>query len=204
MIIFYKHRQNNFSNLNILYKKKLYENGIECDLRYHKGKEYLDHDINKTINNYFLDYQKEEFKDLHVIINFKETGLEINTFKKFFKLFKSTLVLDIPFPEYVKFKKQGLGKHIIWRLSEYEKPSVSTIKSFDGEWIWLDSFNYYWFDESQLTNYKKEGLKIILVSNELQGRDIKDNFAIVKELMQKKIFDAVCTKSVEFYLEMLK
>ena len=204
MIRFYQHRVNKLSDLkNISQLNDFVERGVEFDLRYHLGKEYLEHDINSKLNNFFpFDELKDNCQNLHSIINFKETGGELKTFKKLSKLFKSTLLLDIPFPEYVKLKNNGLSKFILWRLSEYEKPSISQIKKFQGEWIWLDSFHNYWFDDSELKKYKDKGLKIILVSNELQGRNIKDNNDLIKKLINKKLIDAICTKSVDFYLKM--
>ena len=54
MIRFYQHRVNNLSDLkNISQLNDFVERGVEFDLRYHLGKEYLEHDINSKLNNFF-------------------------------------------------------------------------------------------------------------------------------------------------------
>ena len=58
---------------------------------------------------------------------------------------------------------------------------IRTITSLGGEWIWLDSFQGYWFKESDLEKYKISGLKICLVSNELQNREITENYSKIKK-----------------------
>ena len=87
----------------------------------------------------------------------------------------------------------------MWRVSEYEKPNIDTLKYFKAKWIWLDSFNSYWFDEQSLRYYKDCGLSICLVSNELQGRNIMECSTKLQKLIDMELIDAVCTKDPSYY-----
>lgn len=194
----YLHRSNSFKDLEKF--KGLNIDGLECDVRYFKSLAYLDHDISKNIKNKVLLHKfANSINDKDIILNFKETGFEINEILNYKEIFKSLLILDCPFPVYVKAKRLNMGKYFMWRVSEYETPKIKTITSLGGEWIWLDSFQGYWFKESDLEKYKISGLKICLVSNELQNREITENYSKIKKLINLSLIDAICTKEPAFY-----
>ena len=197
----YKHRTN---TLNEIKKSSLNPKyGFECDIRYHNGEPYLNHELDKS--NQKRTYLKDLISytnGIDVILNFKETGHELFTYEKYKNKFKTILMLDIPFPEFVKAKEKGIGDSLMWRVSEYEKPKIDTINHFNSKWIWLDSFSKYWFDINELKEYKQAGLNICLVSNELQSRPINKDKDLIIKLLHNKLIDAICTKDIIFYSNM--
>ena len=179
--------------------------GYECDIRYHCGQPYLHHDVVKNPpDSACFEALISQSTDLDIILNFKETGCEFQTYMQVVKHAKSALLLDVPFPEFVKFSKLNMGHLLMWRLSEFEKPDISVMEAMGSQWIWLDSFRFYWFMQADLDSYKKSGFKICLVSNELQGRDISENIDTIRELVRLGYIDAVCTKNPLFYDCILK
>jgi len=194
------HRLNKLDNQ----KDKLeLSDGFECDIRYKNNLPVLAHDINETSEALNFETLCGPFKKLDVILNFKETGEEDIFIEKYQKFFNSILILDSPFPMFQKLAKKGLGGSLMWRVSEYEKPSIKRIEEFNSKWIWLDSFNEYWFTVDDLRKYKNAGLKICLVSNELQGRKIDHKIKNIIELNQFSMIDAICTKEPNFYVQIL-
>ena len=192
------HRANKLDSIDIQ-KRKIID-GFECDIRYQNNQPVLSHDIQGSSNADNFKLFCGVYKNLDVILNFKETGDEENFILNYEKYFRSFLILDAPFPVYEKLYKTGLGKRIMWRVSEYEKPEIECIKKFNSEWIWLDSFTNYWFTENDLKKYKDSGINICLVSNELQNRDIEYKLNKIIELNKSSLIDSICTKFPEFYI----
>jgi len=86
-------------------------------------------------------------------------------------------------------------KNIAIRFSEYESiESVLSVKDM-VKWVWIDCFNNFPLNK---VNYKKivnAGLKICLVSPELQKHDIKRINNIKKIIINNGFkIDAICTK----------
>ena len=178
--------------------------GIECDIRYHLGNPYLNHDISKTFDSIdFLHRLIPMYVNPYIILNFKETGGEINLLERISDNISSCLLLDIPFPVVVQAYKSGYGKSVMWRMSEYERPSLNLINELDGKWIWLDSFHSYWFDNKLLEKLKDNGFLICLVSNELQKRQLEVGLDKVVDASSNGLIDAICTKNPEKYAEIL-
>ena len=199
MLSIYLHRVNSISRILALPSSC---SGFECDLRYISGHPYLEHDINHHLPSpdNLLSGPLPSLRVQSCILNVKETGFEELTLSYLSSYFKSVLLLDVPFPIVPRLHKLGLSSSIMWRLSEHEKPSIDQLLSFNCRWIWLDSFSNYWFRESDIVPLKAAGFNICLVSNELQGRNIKDNFELISSLSRLSLIDAVCTKYPSFYL----
>ena len=113
------------------------------------------------------------------------------------------LALGYTIPAVVNAYRSGHGKSVMWRLSEYERPSLNLIKDLDGEWIWLDSFHSYWFDNSYLEHLKNNGFLICMVSNELQNRPLEVNLDSVIDASRNGLIDAICTKIPQKYSKLL-
>lgn len=177
--------------------------GYECDIRYAKGHPYLHHDVVGSHDDLPLLSELAPFSaGLDVILNFKETGEELDTCRSFLPYCREALLLDLPFPEVVKIARAGFGSLVLWRVSEHERPCVAQLLDFQARWLWLDSFYSYWFSPSDLDSYREAGLHICLVSNELQGRSIEDGADSLNLLQQAGGYlDAVCTKYPEWYIK---
>lgn len=177
--------------------------GYECDIRYYKGHPYLHHDVGMPHDDPALLSELTTFSaGLDVILNFKETGDELDTCRRFLPFCREALLLDLPFPEVVRIAHAGFGGLVMWRVSEHERPCVAQLLDFQAKWLWLDSFYSYWFSPSDLDSYREAGLHICLVSNELQGRSIEDGANRLSLLQQAGGYlDAVCTKHPEWYIK---
>ena len=194
----YKHRVNTINA-----SKKVdfsYVNGVEIDIRFRNNSPVLIHDLpdNNASPCLLFDFLAS-IPPTSLILNFKETGFELSLINEICNLGFKPLLLDLPFPFFFQAHQAGFGKYLMWRVSEYERPDASLITSFESKWIWLDSFNDYWFNAELLLTYKQKGISICLVSNELQGRSIDNDSASINKLIQKNLIDAVCTKDPFFY-----
>ena len=156
----FQHRVNDLSALDSLGKNVA---GFECDIRYSQGDYFLSHDPILNFDHslsfkYFLDDPR--CSGLDIILNFKETGGELRLLNMCKSIFKEILILDAPFPVYVQALKQGLSSHFMWRISEYESVDIEILRRFSAKWLWLDSFDSYWFDKDLLN--KRSNLKCML------------------------------------------
>ena len=80
------------------------------------------------------------------------------------------------------------------RLSEYEKELLEGPK-----WTWIDSFHSIWFDEKYVQSIKNLGYSIAIVSPELHGRNVKNEFKQIESLIDKGLVDAICTDNLEMW-----
>jgi len=161
--------------------------GAEIDVRDHDGEIVLSHSMAKTTNQYFSDFLEQFPRELFLAINVKSSEIEeklkeILTLKNHQKYF----VFDFAFPNLRKALKLGLN--CAFRLSEYEKdihPNCS--------WIWIDCFDGIWYDKKFLENLKSKGFKIAIISPEIHNRTNKDEFQKIKNFIDHKLIDAICT-----------
>ena len=194
----YKHRVNTKED-----SKKIdfsYVHGVEVDIRFRNDSPVLIHDLpdKNSLPCPLFDFLAS-IPPISLILNFKETGFQLSLINEICNLGFKPLLLDLPFPSFFQAYQAGFGEYLMWRVSEYERPDTSLITSFNSKWIWLDSFNDYWFNAESLLTYKQKGISICLVSNELQGRPIDKNLASIKKLFKNNLIDAVCTKDPFFY-----
>ena len=194
----FAHRVNSLIQLR---ERKEICSGFECDIRYNDGKIVLCHDLVADSSYTSGDELFPHASGMSCIANIKETGGEINIIKSLLSDGVQPLLLDAPIPACIGLIRDGYAKYIIWRLSEYEQYLPCELKALGIEWIWLDSFNHYWFDKDFLNTYHSAGIKICLVSNELQGRPSADSYGRIKSEIHSGIISAVCTKKPEFYME---
>lgn len=168
------------------------EVGIEFDVRDSGGKIIVTHDP-------FTDGQEfEEFiSHLHkrfLIINVKSEGIEINILEILKKYsFEDFFFLDCSFPAIIKLSHLN-EKRIALRFSEFESIENIILMANKIQWVWVDCFTQF-----PLTKYISDyihslGLKICIVSPELQGRAI-DIIQYSKYIKDNSItIDAVCSK----------
>ena len=82
------------------------------------------------------------------------------------------------------------------RFSEYESIDTVLAVSDHVSWLWVDCFTKFPIDKHAAEMIKNSGLKICLVSPELQGREHKSEIIHFKKIMSNHglFADAVCTK----------
>lgn len=169
--------------------------GIEIDVRAYGNKIICSHDP-------FLDGEElskilDLYKNKKIIVNLKETGLvEFIESRYNSKNELDLIYLDTGTPE---IENTNIHKKTFLRISEFEKYNETQFtKKF--EWIWLDSFNTFWFDKKffkeLLTKYK-----ICLVSPELQSKNVDSISDFKQHLFDYQLTpDLVCTKNPESWL----
>lgn len=188
------HRVNTIKKLEILDPKY----GVEIDIRSNNGKLILQHDPFK--NGDLFDKWLKSYKHRTIILNIKEEGLEESIIESLenYKV-DDYFFLDQSFPFLIK-KKDSVNKKSAIRFSEFE--DIETIKnSLDYvSWIWIDCFSKYPKKNLKLLNtFKQQGIKLCLVSPELQGHNIFDFVNDHYSLIKSYNLDAVCTKNPEFW-----
>lgn len=184
------HRRNQIYQLRETDRKY----GVEVDIR-SSGADLIIHHDPFHSGELFLDWL-EHYEHGTLILNVKEEGLEkalIDLMKK--RNIDQYFFLDQSFPFLVKYARQGERRCAV-RVSEYE--SITTALNLAGliDWVWLDCFSKFPITDSEYSALKGAGLKVCLVSPELQGRESESDLREVYERVVQFGYgiDAVCTK----------
>jgi hypothetical protein len=175
------------------------EHGVEVDIRSFGADLVIHHDP-FTPGERFETWLAAYRHGL-LILNVKEEGLEARLLdlmaargiERFF-------FLDQSFPFLVKTARTGERRCAV-RVSEYE--SIETALSVAGlvDWVWVDCFTRFPLDSKQAAGLQRAGLKLCLVSPELQGRPAEIEIpALRAQLAELRIeAEAVCTKRPELW-----
>jgi 2'-5' RNA ligase len=188
-VFYFAHRVNTTENLKKIPKKY----GIELDLRDYGKELMLEHDP-FTGGERFEDFLKSYDKS-SIILNIKSERIEYQVLKLLKKFnISEYFFLDSSFPMIYTLSNEG-EKNIAIRFSEYESIDSVLLMKNKVKWVWVDCFNNF---PLNLENYKKikdSGLKICLVSPELQKHNI-ERINEFKTIIYKNNFkiDAICTK----------
>jgi len=167
--------------------------GIEFDIRDTGGMIVVQHDP-FVGGQLFIDFLKFCPSNKFYIVNVKSEGierraiadLEAHGITQFF-------LLDCSIPMMVRLGKMG-ERRLAVRLSEYE--SLSTVEAMGPfvSWVWVDVFTQLPLTNAIETSIRTYGLKLCLVSPELQGQ--QEKVVDYKTLLAKRgiTIDAVCSK----------
>jgi 2'-5' RNA ligase len=188
-VFYFAHRINNTESLKKIPKKY----GIELDLRDYGKELMLEHDP-FTGGERFEDFLKSYNKS-SIILNIKSERIEYKVLE-LLKKFNITeyFFLDSSFPMIYTLSKEG-EKNIAIRFSEYESIESVLLMKDKVKWVWIDCFNNFSLNQENYKKIKNAGLKICLVSPELQKHNI-NRIEEFKEIIYKNNFkiDAICTK----------
>lgn len=203
-MILIKHRVNKIVDL----KKLPIDYGAEVDIRSDNNNLIIHHDPFKK--GVLFKRWLKHFRHNTLIINQKEEGLE----PKILELLRDSHIdnyffLDQSIPFLIKHSKL-LDKNSAARLSEYE--SINTVISLQKhiKWVWLDCFSSISFNPKDIQLLKNKGIKLCLVSPELQGRELEPE---IRRLLKNtenpfgknfETLDAVCTKNIELWKSFLE
>lgn len=166
--------------------------GVELDIRDQGGRLILQHDPfapGEDFEAYLAQYRHGM-----LILNIKSERTELRV-HELLKRHGVTdyFFLDSSFPMSFLLSSQGERK-IALRFSEFE--GVDTILAMKDriEWVWVDCFTKLPLSRAVFEQFKAAGLKICLVSPELQGRP--QEVETYRDLLaaQGIVLDAVCTK----------
>lgn len=188
-VFYFAHRVNTTENLKKIPKKY----GIELDLRDYGKELILEHDP-FTGGERFEDFLKSYDKS-SIILNIKSERIEYQVLKLLKKFnISEYFFLDSSFPMIYTLNKEG-EKNIAIRFSEYESIESVLLMKNRVKWVWVDCFNNFPLNLENYIKLKDAGLKICLVSPELQKHNI-ERINEFKTIIYKNNFkiDAICTK----------
>mgnify|MGYP006374318403 CR=1 FL=1 len=168
--------------------------GVEVDIRSNDGELIIHHDPfaeGERFEDWISEYQHGT-----LILNVKEEGLEPTLIDVMDRhQITEYFFLDQSFPFLLKWWEAAGGRSAV-RVSEYE--SVGTALALAGKvnWVWIDCFTRFPLGRQDADRLTDSGLKLCIVSPELQGRDpVKEISALARQLDDLEITpDAVCTK----------
>lgn len=152
--------------------------GTETDVRDYNGNLVISHDIptesSILIDDFFKIYKN--YSNTTLALNIKSDGLQsilINKLKEY--NIQNYFVFDMSIPDSIGYINNQ--SKVFSRQSEYEKIPIFYEKV---EGIWLDSFQYEWYDLNLILTHIEKGKKVAIVSSELHGRDQKSLWEFIK------------------------
>lgn len=190
------HRRNLSSELAATPK----EYGVEVDIRSFGPDLVIHHDP------YVKGTLFEEWIDLYrhgtLILNVKEEGLE----ERLLKLMQQRGIdrfffLDQSFPFLIRTARTGERRCAV-RVSEFEAIETAIAVAPMIDWVWVDCFTKFPLSVADTRRLKEHGLKLCLVSPELQGRPPEASVGAMRQEIKgfEEAFDAVCTKRPDLWL----
>ena len=167
--------------------------GIEFDIRDTGGDIVVQHDPFLG-GQLFTDFLKFCPPNKFYIVNVKSEGierraiadLEAHGIMQFF-------LLDCSIPMMVRLGKEGECRLAV-RFSEYESLATVGVMASFVSWVWVDVFTQLPLTNAIETSIRNHGLKLCLVSPELQGQ--QEKITEYKHLLTLRNvnIDAVCSK----------
>lgn len=168
--------------------------GVEFDVRTRGDRLVVTHD--PFTDGPDLEQWLGAYEHAFAVVNVKEEGLE----ERVEALLTARGVsawcfLDQSFPFLVRTLRRGESRCAV-RVSEYESVQTALALPVRPDWVWLDSFTGRWPASSDLSALRAAGLRVMVVSPELQARDPQAEVAAVQELFDAAGGppEAVCTK----------
>jgi hypothetical protein len=168
--------------------------GVEVDIRTQGDRLIVAHD--PFIQGEDLRDWIRAYRHALLILNVKEEGLE----SALLELMRERGIaqfffLDQSFPFLVRTARQG-EKRCAVRVSEFE--SVDTALALAGlvDWVWVDCFTRFPLSAGDAARLRAAGMKLCLVSPELQGRHDPQELADLRHRLRTMDANiaAVCTK----------
>ena len=144
--------------------------GVETDIRDYKGELVISHDIpdsKSMLLTDFFEINKETNCDRKLALNIKADGLYCLVADKIGAFgITNYFVFDMSVPDTLDYAKKRLP--FFSRQSEYE-PVPILYNETSG--IWLDAFNYEWYNDKTIKDHLEKGKSVAIVSSEIHNRD---------------------------------
>jgi hypothetical protein len=174
------------------------ELGVEVDVRSGGGRLFLHHDPFAEGEDFeaWLDH----YRHGTLILNVKEEGLEARLLALMAERgIDRFFLLDQSFPFLIGTARQGERRSAV-RVSEYEAIETALRVAPLIDWAWIDCFSRFPLDRAGAARLGEAGLRLCLVSPELQGRAVEEIGALRSILEERAIAaDAVCTKRPDLW-----
>lgn len=175
-----------------------HDQGVEVDIRSDDGRLVIHHDPFAQGEDF--EAWIGHYRHGTLILNVKEEGLEVRLLAimadrgidRFF-------FLDQSFPFLIRTARQGERRSAV-RVSEYETIETALAVAPMIDWAWIDCFTRFPLDHAGAARLAEAGLKLCLVSPELQGRPAEE-IADLRALLAAEAIraDAVCTKRPDLW-----
>jgi hypothetical protein len=188
--MFISHRIN-FLDRHISEKIFQLADGIEFDIRDSGNDLIVQHDPFSS-GQPFTEFLTFCPPNKFYIVNVKSEGIEHMVLSALEKYgISNFFLLDCSIPMMIRLGKSG-EKRLAVRFSEYESlATVETMAPFVS-WVWVDVFTRLPLTRMVEETIRGLGLKICLVSPELQGQ--QDKLLPYKDTLGQIQLDAVCSK----------
>lgn len=186
---FIAHRINTIKELRQL----PYKYGVEFDIRDCGNDLIVVHNPFETGEN-FEEYLKN-YRHSTMIVNVKSERIEYRIIKLLNQYnVKDYFFLDSSIPMIYSLSENG-NKNFAVRFSELEPIELTLTLKDRVKWVWIDCFSKLPINKENYRILKNNGLKLCLVSPDLQGRS--EEILKYKDYLLKNniILDAICTKS---------
>jgi hypothetical protein len=170
--------------------------GIEFDIRDSDGELVVHHDAFAKPEDcqLFEDFLRHCPTDKLYIVNVKAEGIEERVIEALtMRGINNIFLLDCGLPAMYKLSQKGERRMAI-RFSEYESLETVRLMRDRVQWVWVDVFSVLPLTAAIAQKIRGWGLKICLVSPELQGQE--DKIVQYKHYLSDigVSLDAVCTK----------
>jgi len=184
------HRRNTIEQL----RETPRQYGVEVDIR-SRGEDLIIHH-DPFIEGVQLEAWLGEYRHGTLILNVKEEGLEQRLTSVMAGAgIEQYFFLDQSFPFLLRTARGGERRCAV-RVSEYESVETALSVASLVDWVWVDLFTGALPSAGDLSRLKAAGLRLCLVSPELQGRDPAAEIPRLRVFLsdQGVELDAVCTK----------
>ena len=173
--------------------------GVEVDIRSIGDRLVIHHDAfveGESFDDWLACYEHGT-----LILNVKEEGLEQALVARMARAgIADWFFLDQSFPFLIRSARAGERRCAV-RVSEFE--AIETALTLAGriDWCWVDCFTRFPLTGDEARRLQAAGLKLCLVSPELQGRDATTEVAALRRLLADEgiAAEAVCTKRPELW-----
>lgn len=173
--------------------------GIEMDIRSYGNDLVVHHE--PCVKGELFSEWLTNFHHKTLILNVKEEGLEDRVLELVHHYeIEDYFFLDQSFPFLVKTAKQGERRCAV-RVSEFESIESALSLASYIDWCWVDCFTHFPLNNASATRIQNAGLKLCLVSPELQGFEADVHIPLLRDILVKESIspEAVCTKNPELW-----
>jgi hypothetical protein len=173
--------------------------GVEVDIRSQGDELVIHHDPFQPGEPF--DAWIAEYRHGLLILNVKEEGLEERLLALMARRgIERFFFLDQSFPFLVRTARRGERRCAV-RVSEYEAVETALAVAPLIDWAWIDCFTRFPLTGDKAAAMKAAGLRLCLVSPELQGRTAETEVPALRRLLAESGVeaDAVCTKRADLW-----
>lgn len=174
------------------------DQGVEVDIRSFGNRLIIHHD--PYVEGEDLEDWIEGYRHGTLILNVKEEGLEARLIDLMAaKGIERYFFLDQSFPFLIRTARAGVRRCAV-RVSEFESIETALAVAPLIDWAWVDCFTRFPFDGEAARRMTDAGLKLCLVSPELQGRSTSE-VAEMRRLLEREgiVAEATCTKRPDLW-----